>query len=48
MENAKLKKNELTKSELKTIMGGNGVVPVVATTQINDFNSSRSNREKGN
>lgn len=48
MEIGKFKKNELAKSELKTINGGSDVIQVSTTTQINDFNSSRSNRERGN
>ncbi|MDI9309149.1 MAG: bacteriocin [Limnohabitans sp.] len=47
MEIGKFKRNELTKNELKTINGGNEVIPVSTTTQITDFNSSRSNRERG-
>lgn len=39
----------LTGKELKTIKGGDVItVPVSTTTQTIDFNSSRSNRERGN
>ena len=49
MEKSKFSKFTLSKDQLKVIYGGdNIVVPVSTTNQINDFNSSRSNRERGN
>jgi hypothetical protein len=49
MKNSKFAQFALDAKALKTVKGGNQTFPPVSTsTQVNDFNSSRSNRERGN
>jgi hypothetical protein len=48
MKNLNFTQWTLNSNELKTIKAGNGIIVINTTYQLTDFNSSRSNRQRGN